>query len=157
MSNPSQKELIRNYTGNDRKLFVDTWGWIVIHNKREPRHSEVSAFIRKFRAQGGSLYTTDYVLDETFTLLFRRLPILLAVNTIKVLDKAIEQGYLNLEIISPTRFEKAKSLRLKFKDKPTISFTDLVSIAVMKDLDIESILTADDHFVQVGMGFKKVP
>ncbi len=23
------------------KLFIDTWGWLVIHNKREPRHTEI--------------------------------------------------------------------------------------------------------------------
>ena len=140
-----------------QKLFVDTWGWIVIHNKREPRHTEVSAFFRKFRAQRGSIYTTDYVLDETFTLLFRRLPTVLAVKMVTFLDKATEQGYLNLEMISPTRFEEAKNLRLKFQDKPMISFTDIVSMVVMKELNIESILTEDDHFIQVGMGFKKAP
>jgi hypothetical protein len=36
------------------KLFIDTWGWIVIHNKREPKHDEVNAFYREFRAQGGA-------------------------------------------------------------------------------------------------------
>ena len=59
-------------------LFIDTWGWVVIHNKREPRHYEVDALYREFRLNGGSIYTTDYVLDETFTLLFRRLPLPLA-------------------------------------------------------------------------------
>ena len=58
----------------EKKLFVDTWGWVVIHNKREPRHAEVTRFYRNFRLQKGQIYTTDYVLDETITLLFRRLP-----------------------------------------------------------------------------------
>jgi len=30
------------------KLFIDTWGWIVIHNKREPRHGEINSFYRNF-------------------------------------------------------------------------------------------------------------
>jgi predicted nucleic acid-binding protein len=38
-----------------------------------------------------------------------------------------------------------------------ISFTDLTSMVVMKELGIMSILTDDDHFVHVGMGFQKVP
>ncbi len=73
------------------------------------------------------------------------------------MDEAIEQGYLNLEWISSERFDTAKELRLRFKDKPMISFTDFTSIAVMKELNIKSILTEDDHFIQVGMGFRNRP
>lgn len=27
----------------NEKIFVDTWGWLVIHNKREPKHAVVSS------------------------------------------------------------------------------------------------------------------
>ena len=138
-------------------LFIDTWGWVVIHNKREPRHSEVDALYRKCRLDGGSICTTDYVLDETFTLLFRRLPLSLAEESVALLGEAVTQGYLNLEWVSPERFEEAKELRLRFRDKPKISFTDLTSMVVMKELGVTSILTDDDHFTQVGMGFENMP
>lgn len=138
-------------------LFIDTWGWLVIHNKRESRYTEVNRFYRKFRAHGGTIYTTDYVLDETLTLLFRRLSFPVAGEAISILDNAVKQGYLKLEWISPQRFEKAKEFRLRFQDKPEISFTDLTSMVVMKELDLISILTDDDHFIHVGMGFQQVP
>jgi predicted nucleic acid-binding protein len=138
-------------------LFIDTWGWIVIHNKREPRHSAVDALYRKCRLTGNSIYTTDYVLDETFTLLFRRLPLPLAEESVEYLDKAIGRGYLNLEWVSPERFEEAKVLRLRFRDKPKMSFTDLTSMVIMREIGVTSILTDDDHFMQIGMGFKKMP
>jgi len=138
-------------------VFIDTWGWVVIHNKREPRHSEVDALYRKCRLNGGSIYTTDYVLDETFTLLFRRLPLSLAEESVLLLDEAIRQGYLNLEWVFAERFEEAKELRSRFRDKPKISFTDLTSMVVMKELEVTSILTDDDDFTQVGMGFEKMP
>ena len=139
------------------KLFIDTWGWVVIHNKREPRHAEVNRFYRNLRLQKGEVYTTDYVLDETITLLFRRLPFDLARDSLTLLNESFEKGYLNLEWISPERFEEAKQLRLRFVDKPMISFTDLTSMAIMKGLDIKLVLTGDEHFEQVGMGFKKFP
>jgi len=140
-----------------KKLFIDTWGWVVIHNKREPRHKEVNRFYRNFRLQKGEIYTTDYVLDETITLLFRRLPYALAKDSLKLLNESIENGYLNLEWISPERFEEAKQLRLRFGDKPLISFTDLTSMTIMKALDIKLVLSGDEHFEQAGMGFKKIP
>jgi len=138
-------------------LFIDTWGWVVIHNKREPRHYQVDALYREFRLNGGSIYTTDYVLDETFTLLFRRLPLPLAEESVGLLDEAIKEGYLNLEWVSSERFWEAKELRLRFRDKPKISFTDLTSMVVMKELGVSSILTDDDHFTHLGMGFEKMP
>ena len=139
------------------RLFIDTWGWVTIHNKREPRHKEVKRFYDDFRNQRGIAYTTDYVLDETFTLLFKRLSLLHARESMEKLDEAIQKGYLQLEWITPERFEQAKRLRLKFQDKPRISFTDLTSMVVMKELDIADILTGDAHFVQLGMGFITVP
>jgi predicted nucleic acid-binding protein len=56
------------------KLLIDTWGWVTLSNKREPRHEEVKIFYEDFRRKRGVLYTTDYILDETITLLFRHLP-----------------------------------------------------------------------------------
>jgi predicted nucleic acid-binding protein len=107
------------------KLFIDTWGWIVLGNKREPRHTELTELYSSWKNQKGMSYTTDYVLDETFTLLFRRLSFTEAKRSLDVIDFAIKEGYLRLERITAERFEKAKSLRIKIQDKPRISFTDL--------------------------------
>jgi predicted nucleic acid-binding protein len=139
------------------KLFVDTWGWIVLLNKREPLHLEVNALYKKARNEAWNIYTTDYVLDETYTLLFRRLPSKAASRAVNLISEAESQGYLAIERISPGRFKKAEDFRLKYHDKPEISFTDITSIIVMKELEIRAVLTNDDHFVYVGMGFKKIP
>ena len=55
------------------KLFIDTWGWLTLRDRDEARHEDVKEFYRQFRDQNGIIYTSDYVLDETITLLFRRL------------------------------------------------------------------------------------
>ena len=62
------------------------------------------------------------------------------------LDEAIQDGYLHLERITPERFEQAKQLRLKFQDKPRISFTDLTSMVVMEELGITDILMISDNY-----------
>ena len=139
------------------RLFIDTWGWIVLGNKREPRHAEITKFYSSRKKQRGISYTTDYVLDETFTLLFRRLSFKEAKDSLDLIDLAIKEGYLRLERITAERFEKAKGLRIKFRDKPRVSFTDLTSMVVMAERGITDILTEDDHFTQVGMGFQKIP
>ena len=139
------------------KLFIDTWGWLTLRDSREARHKEVQELYHKGQEQNGRFITTDYVLDETFTLLFKRLSFFQARESMERLDEAIQKEYLQLELITPERFEQAKRLRLKFQDKPRISFTDLTSMAVMNELGITDILTQDAHFTQVGMGFLIAP
>jgi len=53
-------------------VLIDTWGWLALGHRRDARHQEVKAFYQTLRKQGVRLYTTDYVLDEVITLLFRR-------------------------------------------------------------------------------------
>ncbi len=102
-------------------------------------------------------YTSDYVLDETITLLFRWMSFETAKAGMETIETAIKRGYLRLERITPERFEKAKRLRLRFSDKPRISFTDLTSMVVMQERRLIQILTEDEHFTHVGMGFQIVP
>lgn len=139
------------------KLFVDTWGWLTLRDKREVHHEQVVQYYAQFQAQNGTIYTTDYVLDETYTLLFKRLPFAQAEASTLLLDQAIVAKQIQLVWITPERFAQTKTLRLKFQDKPTISFTDLPSMVVMSELGIRDVLTGDAHFIHVGMDFQRVP
>ena len=139
------------------KVFIDTWGWLTLRDRKESRHQEVKDFYLQFRDQNGIIYTSDYVIDETITLIFKRLPFKTAKESLSKIDKAIEEGYLQMEWVTPERFEKAKGLRLKYQDKPRISFTDLTSMVIMKELGVKDIITGDEHFEHVGMGFYRKP
>jgi uncharacterized protein len=139
------------------KLFIDTWGWLTLRDKSETRHEEVKDLYQRFRNEKARIYTSDYVLDETITLLFKRLHFDFAKASLSKIDKAIQEGYIRFEWITPERFEKAKTMRKKYQDKPKIFFTDFTSMVVMKELGVVDILTSDDHFEQVGLGFQLKP
>ena len=138
-------------------VFVDTWGWVALGHRRDARHPEVQTFYELCRRQGTGIITSDFVVDELVTLLFRREVFSEAVQFIDGLLAAASAGHLQIERIGPERFSEAWQLRRKYQDKPRISFTDLTSMVVMRDLGITSILTDDEHFLQVGMGFSLVP
>ncbi|MFQ6039285.1 MAG: type II toxin-antitoxin system VapC family toxin [Candidatus Poribacteria bacterium] len=142
---------------NDIKIFIDTWGWLTLRDRSEAEHHTVKIFYQEFNKNGGISYTSDYVLDETITLLFRRLPFHQARESLEQIEEAIETGYLILERIKPERFEKAKELRLRYQDKPLISFTDFTSAVVMTEKGIDAILTEDKHFIYLEAGFRTVP
>ena len=55
-------------------LFVDTWGWLVLEDRKHPAHAETVRIRRRHTDSGGRLVTTDYVLDEMITRLFSRRP-----------------------------------------------------------------------------------
>jgi len=139
------------------KIFIDTWGWLTLRDRDESRHGDVKEFYQQLRDENEMIYTSNYVLDETITLVFKRLPFKTAKESLAKLDKAIKQGYLQVEWVTPERFEKAKILRLKYQDKPKISFTDLSSMVVMEELGLKDIITGDEHFEHVGMGFQRKP
>ena len=141
----------------EAKLFADTWGWLTLYDKWESQHEKTVQFYRSFRSQAGVIHTTDYVLDETFTLFFKRLTSPQAKRSMEILINAFWEQDFNLIRITPERFTNTQALRIKYLDKPQISFTDLTSMVVMKELGIEVVLTGDAHFTHVGMGFQKMP
>jgi uncharacterized protein len=138
------------------RLFVDTWGWLVLANDRDPSFPSVSRLRASAGESGQTWVTTDYVLDETMTRLFATCPFNSARRFVEGIFAASRDGSLDIEQITAKRFSEAWRLRVRYKDKPRISFTDLTSFAVMTELGIETVITGDAHFEQVGMGFVRV-
>ena len=142
---------------NRLDLFVDTWGWLVLEDRADPHHQAVDEIRRNRRGKAGLLITTDFVLDEMITRLFARRPFAEAQRFMAGLLAAEKDGVVRIETITRKRFDEAYGLRIRYRDKPRISFTDLTSFVVMLERDIKQVLTGDDHFVQAGLGFQKLP
>jgi predicted nucleic acid-binding protein len=139
------------------RLFVDTWAWLVLANDRDPAFGSVSRLRASVAGQPGAWVTTDYVLDETMTRLFALAPSAQARRFMEGIFEASRRGLLDIEHVTPERFTRAWRLRLRYHDKPRISFTDLTSFVVMRELGLHHALTADAHFEQAGMGFSRLP
>jgi uncharacterized protein len=102
----------------------------------------------------GNVFTTNFVLDETISLLFRRCPFEEAARFMKGL---LTSPLIGIEEITQTRFRRAFDLRLAFHDKLDISFTGLTSMIVAQELKLTHILTRDRHFIQTALGFRLLP
>ena len=137
-------------------LSVDTWGWVTLRDKGERRHADIVPIFESFQQPEHRIFTSDFVLDETFTLLFRRLPFAAARESMELLAASVEEGSLISIPVSGARFKSAQALRIRYQDKPTISFTDLTSMVVMQEFNIQKILTEDSHFAQVGLGLELI-
>lgn len=89
--------------------------------------------------------TTDYVLDETLTLLKARADNKTAIE----FAKNIYRMDLKIIYISPKDFKNAVDYFVKYQDK-SYSFTDCVSFTVMRNFNIKQVFTFDHHFEQAG-------
>jgi len=53
-------------------VFVDTWGWCALGYRADRQHENAVEFYRRLRQGSAPAFTSDYVLDEVITLLYRR-------------------------------------------------------------------------------------
>jgi predicted nucleic acid-binding protein len=135
------------------KLFVDTWGWVAVADRSDPGHEAATEIFRRARRSGGAV-TSNFILDETFTLLFKRRPF---DDAWHFTTTVVRSPFIDVQEVTERRFFRTIELRKQFSDKPRISFTDLSTMALMVELGITDVLTADRHFSHVGLGFRALP
>jgi uncharacterized protein len=116
----------------------------------DPSHREVVADRDAWLEAGGWLVSSDYVADETLTLLRLRLGLDAAEAWWRQVDAS---SRLRWEYISLVRADKARSLFFRYRDKD-FSFTDCTSFVVMRELRLREALTTDHHFAQAGFVVK---
>jgi predicted nucleic acid-binding protein len=127
-------------------LFVDTAGWVACADAAEPAHSKAVAAMDTWLQEGGVLITTDYVADETLTLLRVRFGLGTAEAWWQQVDGSPR---LRWEYIGLARADKARGVFFRHRDKE-YSFTDCTSFVVMRELKLREALTTDHHFTQAG-------
>jgi hypothetical protein len=133
-------------------IFVDTSAWFAIESENEKNHQQAKKFLAVIASgKYGVVVTTDYLLDETMTLLQSRKELAAALNFIEKIRKSKS---IRVFWVSENIFEKALGIFKKTSGSPW-SFTDCTSFALMKDLSITEAFTFDNHFIQAG--FQKLP
>ena len=138
-------------------IFVDTWAWLALAYAKDPYHALAAQQHQQFRQHKRRYVTSDYILSELISALFGALPFGPARHFMDNLFRALQVGRHRLEFVSPAQFQRAYDFRLRYHDKPDVSFTDLTTMVVMQDLGITEIFTGDAHFQQVNLGFRLFP
>ena len=74
--------------------FIDTWGWIALGRRKDPRHDEAAEYYRALSRTDERIYTSDYVLDEAITLIFRRESFAEAARFVNSIIASASAGYI---------------------------------------------------------------
>jgi predicted nucleic acid-binding protein len=127
-------------------VFIDTSGFYALLVGGDDRHGEAAEFLRLSAAKKRRFVTTDYVVDETATLLQARgLQWLVA----RFFDSVFSSTACRVAWMDAERFNRTRVLFLRSLERRW-SFTDCMSFVVMKELRLRDALTKDEHFKDAG-------
>lgn len=130
----------------NRKTFVDTSGFYALLVKRDDRHEAAREYMDRAAENRDRFVTTDYVLDETATLLKARGHLHLLRG---FFETVLSSSACRVEWTDAARFSETSRFFIKHLDQRW-SFTDCLSFCVMKQSSIRAALTKDSHFEEAG-------
>ncbi len=128
-------------------IFIDTSAWFALLTERAAQRPEATAtFAEIEKGRYGAPVTTDYVLDETFTLLRQRVGVAPVARLSGLLR---ESPSIRRVRISEAVFDESLKMMLSHSDQKW-SFTDCTSFVTMRETHILRAFTWDHNFAEAG-------
>jgi predicted nucleic acid-binding protein len=128
------------------EVFMDSSGFLALWDAGDEYHAAAAHLQRDLSSRGRRFVTSDYIVDETATLLLVRHSHSAAAD---FLDSIIRSNALRLEWVGAEHFQTAAGFFRRHSDKEW-SFTDCISFTLMRSLRIRDAFTTDHHFRQAG-------
>jgi predicted nucleic acid-binding protein len=132
-------------------IYIDTGAFLARYLGSDQYHEKSLKFWNDLSNFNENCFTSNFVLDETLTLLARRAGYNFAAERAHILYSSKA-----LTILRPTHEDEIAAIELfeKYADQE-VSFTDCVSFVLMKKRKITRVFTFDEHFQLAG--FKLYP
>ncbi len=128
-------------------IFIDTGAYIARYIEKDRLHEQAVLAWQEIRTTAEICFTSNFVLDETLTLLARRAGYKFACERASNIYAS-----RSLTILRPTHESEIRALRYfeKYADQ-RVSFTDCVSFALMESARIKRVFSFDQHFALAGL------
>lgn len=124
-------------------IFVDTSAWYTLSVPTDPNHLAASRLLRENRLP---LVITDYIVDETLTLLKSRGE---RQRALRIGQQFFTGEIATIHRLTDDELRAAWETFQRFTDKDW-SFTDCTSKVVIEKLGIAHAFSFDEHFRQFG-------
>jgi hypothetical protein len=136
-------------------IFVDTAAWAAISIRNDRFHPAAARAQKRLRRSGERLLTSNFVLDETYTLLLYQAGYAAAIRFHHLIQMMIAAGVLSSAHVTEDIEDHAWEVFKTFNADKEWSFTDCTSKVIMDITGTTEVFTFDHHFDQ--MGFICVP
>ena len=130
-------------------VFVDTWAWYALTDRADDDHLLAQLANEELLESGHTFVTTNFVLDETLTLIRYHVGHAAAVDFWRKLQQLIQGELVELVRVDENHEAAAWQLFERYDDQD-FSYTDCTSFAVMRLLNLTHVFTADHHFTVLG-------
>lgn len=136
-------------------FFYDTWALVALADRRDAAHAVAVRIDEELERQQYTAVTTDYVLDEAVTLIHSAAGAKASLAFLEVIEARAVSQELMVSPVGQTRRARAVEVFCRLApEERRLSFTDATSFAVMAELGIELVFTADRHFHRAGSGIR---
>lgn len=133
------------------QIFVDTSFFKGLIDEKDDFYKVAVKIFSQMAGQNTILVTSNYILDETFTLVRKRR----GKDKVKELRDFLAKAVPPIKIARVTAGDDAGAWDWFLRDWSDLSFTDCVSFALMKRLGLENVATFDQHFQKAGFKIVK--
>lgn len=132
------------------KLFIDSGAFFALLDKNDIYHEKSLKFFKEIK-ENFYLFSSDFILSESFTLIRRKLGMQTA---IKLGDIVFSSNVLKIIYLDENSILESWNLFKKYRDWQ-LSFIDCTSFVIMKNFRISKAFCFDKHFIN--MGFESTP
>lgn len=129
-----------------RRVFIDSSGWKALVDKKDDFYEEGWKIWNKLLDGGVDLLTSNYILDESLTLVRLRC----GLDKALVLREFLFRGEPKIKVARVLAQDETEAWKWFVKDWSKLSFTDCVSFAVMERLGLKEVFAFDRHFEKAG-------
>jgi uncharacterized protein len=133
-----------------QQLFVDTSAWVAMSDRKDAYHQKAITLTQQI-AEKYHLVITNYILDETYTLLLMNAGYPFTLKLKQKIDFIAQQRILEIVWVTQDIADQAWRVFEQFNTDKQWSFTDCVSFVVMQQKGITEAFTFDHHFSQMGL------
>jgi predicted nucleic acid-binding protein len=133
------------------RLLVDTSAFFPLLSNNDVDHAAASRIWDWLREEKSLLFSTNYVLLESFALIQNRLGMAAVKDFQKIIVPLLEIEWVDEHL------HQAGVAALLTADRRRLSLVDCTNFVVMRRLGLDTAFAFDQHFAQQGFTLAQVP
>lgn len=128
------------------EIFLDSAFFKALIDLKDDFHSQAEKIWGELKISKVNLVTTNFILDETFTLI----RIKCGYKPVFEFRDRLVAGFKRMKVYRITLVDEANAWKWFAEEWKKLSFTDCTSFAVMERLGLKQVATFDEHFAKAG-------